>query len=51
MLSNMLAGGALGPGEPAAGGANIAEIKPEEPVHSHVSGRRLCEDFMHYTDD
>lgn len=34
MLSNILAGGALGPAGSAAGGANIASRKPEEPVQS-----------------
>lgn len=34
MLSNILAGGALGPSGSAAGGANIASTKPEEPVQS-----------------
>lgn len=33
MLSNMLAGGALGPS--AVGGANMAERQPEEPVESN----------------
>lgn len=57
MLSNILAGGALGPCELAVGGANIAKTNQKNQfsdfffnvAYVHIQKVKSCKVLMHYT--